>query len=79
MDKVGAFPAKQDVTSVAPDRPLRDRMAVTPDAVAGAPQRRRPSICLLAFTADSKRLWAPTYKTGDISIHGPYTPYLTTC
>lgn len=24
-------------------------------------------------------LWIPAYKTGDISIHGPYTPYLTTC
>ena len=24
-------------------------------------------------------LWVPTYKAGDISIHGLHTPYFTTC
>lgn len=32
-----------------------------------------------AFATDAKRLWAPTYKAGDISIHGLYTPYFVTC
>lgn len=32
-----------------------------------------------AFATDAKRLWVPTYKAGDISVHGPYTPYFVTC
>lgn len=32
-----------------------------------------------AFMTDPKRLWMPTYRAGDISIHGLYTPYFTTC
>lgn len=32
-----------------------------------------------SFTTDGKRLWVPAYRTGDISVHGLYTPHFVTC
>ena len=84
IDKVGAFPAKQDASSVSPDIPFTIWIPLHPVAlghnpglgfVTGLP----PHEPTPALAPDAKNLWIPTYKTGDISIHGPYTPYFTTC
>jgi hypothetical protein len=82
IDKVGAFPAKQDAISVGPDIPFTiwipfHAIALGRNPGLGFMTGPPPREALPA--PDAKNLWIPTYKAGDISIHGPYTPYFTTC
>jgi hypothetical protein len=98
IDKIGAFPAKQDASSVGPDIPFTMWIPFHPIALGRNPGlgfvtgwQSRQTLSEVAprfdgqeyiawtFMTDAKKLWVPTYKAGDISIHGPYTPYLTTC
>jgi hypothetical protein len=84
IDKVGAFPATQDASSVGPDIPFTVWIPFHAIALGrnpglgfmtGPPARG----VLPAVAPDSKDFWIPTYAAGDISIHGRYTPHFTTC
>jgi hypothetical protein len=84
IDKVGASAAKQDASSVGPDIPFTiwipfQAIALGRNPGLGFMTGPPPRGALPAVAADSKDLWIPTYRTGDISIHGLYTPYFTTC
>jgi hypothetical protein len=94
IDRVGAFPAKQDVSSVGRDIPFMiwmpfHRIALGrnpglgfvtgPPPPALAASHDDPEYVSRTFNTDAKKIWVPAYKAGDISIHGPYTPYFTTC
>jgi hypothetical protein len=98
MDRIGAFPAIQDASSVGRAIPFAIWIPFHHVALGRNPGlgfvtewRSRQTLSEAAshvdgheyvpwaFMTDSKRLWAPTYKAGDISIHGLYTPYFTTC
>jgi hypothetical protein len=84
IDKAGASAAKQDARSVGPDIPFTiwipfQAIALGRNPGLGFMTGPPPRGALPAVAADSKDLWIPTYRTGDISIHGLYTPYFTTC